>query len=77
MDLKLKVKIKWSPKFAYAIGLIATDGNLSIDGRHIIFTSKDLQLVKLFEDCLRREIGIKKKTRSTEKNKEVFLCTIQ
>lgn len=72
MDLKLKVKIKWSPKFAYAIDLIATDGNLSIDGRHIIFTSKDLQLVKLFEDCLRREIGIKKKTRSTEKIKKYF-----
>lgn len=36
-----KVKIKWSPNFAYAIGLLVTDGNLSSDGRHIIFVSKD------------------------------------
>lgn len=36
-----KIKIKWSPKFAYCIGLITSDGNLSKDGRHISFTSKD------------------------------------
>ena len=36
-----KVKIRWSPNFAYAVGLFAADGNLSPDGRHIDFTSKD------------------------------------
>ncbi len=29
-----RVKIEWSDKFAYAIGLVASDGNLSPDGRH-------------------------------------------
>lgn len=36
-----KVKIKWSPEFAYAIGLLVTDGSLSKDGIHIDFTSND------------------------------------
>lgn len=38
---KGKVKIKWSPNFAYAIGLLVTDGSVSKNGRHIIFVSKD------------------------------------
>ena len=48
-----KTKIKWSPDFAYAVGLLTTDGSLSKDGRHISFTSKDLQLAKLFKKCLK------------------------
>jgi hypothetical protein len=43
---------RWTPKFAYAIGLLTTDGNLSLDGRHFDFTSKDVQLVKTFRDCM-------------------------
>lgn len=46
------VSTKWSPSLAYAVGLIATDGYLSLDGRHIDFTSKDLQLAELFRMCL-------------------------
>lgn len=38
---KGKVKIRWSPNFAYAIGLLVSDGCLSSSGRHIIFTSTD------------------------------------
>ncbi len=38
---KGKVKIAWSTDFAYAIGLLVTDGNVSSDGRHITFVSKD------------------------------------
>ncbi len=67
-----KVVIKWSPKFAYAIGLITTDGNLSNDGRHIDFTSKDLELVKIFKSYLHLNNKIGKKTRSTEKEKKYF-----
>jgi hypothetical protein len=48
----IKRKIIWSAKLAYAVGLIATDGSLSKDGRHIIFVSKDLQLIKTFCKCL-------------------------
>ena len=40
--------IRWNPNFAYAIGLIATDGSLSKDGRHIDFTSKDLEQIQNF-----------------------------
>lgn len=45
-------KAKWTPKFAYAVGLITADGCLSSDGRHIDFTSKDIQLVKTFKKCM-------------------------
>ena len=37
-----RVKTEWSPEFAYAIGLLVTDGSLSKDGRHINFSSMDL-----------------------------------
>lgn len=42
---KGKVNINWSSNFAYAIGLLATDGCLYKDGRHIEFTSKDKEQV--------------------------------
>lgn len=48
----INYKIKWTPEFAYAIGLLTTDGSLSKDGRHIEFTSKDLELVKTFKRCM-------------------------
>ena len=47
-----KVKIEWSPKFAYAIGLLATDGCLSPDGRHLDFTSNDHEQLQNFMNCL-------------------------
>ena len=46
---KGKVKIKWSADFAYAIGLIMTDGNLSPDGRHLCFTSKDIEQINNYK----------------------------
>lgn len=50
---KGKVHIEWSPDFAYAIGLIVTDGNLSPDGRHINFVSKDSEQIDNFQRALR------------------------
>lgn len=44
--------IKWSSALAYAVGLITTDGNLSPDGRHIIFVSKDKEQIETFKSCL-------------------------
>jgi hypothetical protein len=44
--------ISWSPNLAYAVGLIATDGNLSADGRHLSLTSKDRDLLETFRACL-------------------------
>ena len=55
---KSKVKIKWSANFAYAIGLIATDGSLSIDRRHISFTSNDLEQINNYMDALKIECRV-------------------
>lgn len=56
-----KVRTDWSPSLAYAVGLIATDGCLSSDGRHIDFTSKDRSLVETFRHCLKLNNKIGKK----------------
>ena len=48
---KGKIKIKWSPDFAYAIGLLVTDGCVVSDGLHISFVSKDLEQVENFNKC--------------------------
>src|SRR5437867_6822671 len=37
---------EWTPQLAYAVGLIATDGCLYGDGRHIAFISKDEDLMR-------------------------------
>jgi hypothetical protein len=42
----------WNVEAAYAVGLAATDGNLSSDGRHMSFISKDRDLVETFHRCL-------------------------
>lgn len=49
--------ITWTSNLAYVIGLIATDGNLSKDGRHITMRSSDKNLLETFKICL----GIKDK----------------
>lgn len=51
---KGKVKIRWSSDFAYAIGLIVTDGNLSQpkQGSRISFVSKDIEQIENFKKCL-------------------------
>lgn len=61
---KGKIKIRWSANFAYAIGLLATDGCLS-DGRHIILTSKDVEQLKNFSKCLLVDLKIGTKKNST------------
>ena len=52
---KPKPEPVWSPDFAYAVGLLATDGCLSSDGRHITLVSKDLQQLENFKKALRLE----------------------
>ena len=69
---KNKVNCVWSSRFAYAIGLLTTDGCLSKDKRHIDFTSKDLELIEIFKDYLRLDNKIGKKTRDREKEKRYF-----
>ncbi|OGM90214.1 hypothetical protein A3J77_00980, partial [Candidatus Wolfebacteria bacterium RBG_13_41_7] len=67
-----KIKTDWSPEFAYAIGLLVTDGSLSIDGRHINFTSKDLELINSFKKCLSLSNRIGRKSRAYDTEKKYF-----
>ena len=67
-----KVLIEWSPNFAYAIGLIATDGNLSKDGRHLNMTSGDKDMILTFKKCLGLKNKIGRKTREKSKIKKYF-----
>ncbi len=71
-----KVEIKWSQSFAYAIGLLVTDGNLSSDRRHVIFTSKDLELVNKFQKSLKINLHVGKKSSGSNKNKEYYVIQI-
>jgi len=54
-------EFKWSNNLAYAVGLLATDGCLSKDGRHIDLTSKDIEQLENFMLCVgkKRKIGLK------------------
>lgn len=65
-----KVSTKWSSSLAYCIGLIASDGNLSKDGRHVIFTSKDKNLTEIFKNCLGLENKISYKGRGNSREKK-------
>ena len=49
---KGRIVCKWSSKMAYAIGLLATDGYLSKNKRHIVLVSKDFEQIKNFSKCL-------------------------
>ncbi len=62
---KGRVKIKWSADFAYAIGLIATDGCLSKDERHIDLTSIDIEQINNFQKCLGIHLNVGKKQNGT------------
>jgi hypothetical protein len=70
---KSKVKIKWSSAFAYAVGLIVTDGNLSPDGRHISFTSKDEEQVNNYKKSLNINCYIGRKSNGAQKEKKYFV----
>lgn len=47
-----RLPLEWSDTMAYIVGLMATDGNLSRDGRHLSFDSGDLQLIHTYLSCL-------------------------
>ena len=54
----------------YTVGLIATDGNLSSDGRHINITSKDKNLLETVRSGLHLRSKLAKKSRGREKHKK-------
>ena len=53
-----KVKIQWSSNFAYAIGLLVSDGCLSSSGRHIILTSTDKDQLENYMKALNIKVHI-------------------
>lgn len=67
-----KTDTKWSPELAYAVGLITTDGSLSIDGRHIVLVSKDRQLLNTFKKCLKLKNKIGARSSGFAKKKECY-----
>lgn len=73
MHRKYKVNTTWTPRFAYAIGLIVSDGNLSPDGRHIHFTSKDYELARIFRSALHLNNKIGRKARGGATKKKYFV----
>ena len=64
-----KIAIKWSPEFAYAIGLFVTDGCIYSNRKMINFTSKDEEQMKNFTRCLdiKNKVGMKSSGSSKEK----------
>lgn len=59
---KYKHTYSWNRDLAYVVGLLASDGCLIGDGRHIDFTSKDRQLVEYYRLLTKPhiKIGIKR-----------------
>lgn len=66
------INYKWNPNLAYVVGLITTDGNLSIDKRHIQFTTTDCQLAQCFKKCLNIQNKISKTPPSGFGKKPVY-----
>lgn len=69
---KKTIEKKWNNKLAYCVGLLVSDGNLSKDGRHIIFVSKDKDLVKTFKFCLNLKNTISFKGSGFNKNGKYY-----
>ena len=69
---KGKVKILWSPQFAYAIGLIASDGCLSPNGRHIVFVSEDTEQLINFMRALNITVAQRKNSNRVQFSDVLF-----
>lgn len=76
MKPKGKINIQWSSQFAYVIGLLTTDGSLSKDGRHIVFTSKDIDLIKNFQKSLGIDCKISRKASGSQKLKKYYFVQV-
>jgi len=67
-----KVLIRWSSEFAYAIGLLVTDGSLSKDGRHIVLVSKDREMIENFMKALDFQNKIGRHSRGSSIDKKYY-----
>ncbi len=68
-----KIKIIWSSNFAYAIGLITSDGYLSKNKRHIELKSADKENIINFKKALRLRNRIGKITKTKSGNPHYYL----
>lgn len=73
MRYALRKSYQWSNKIAYAVGLLASDGNLSTDERHINLTSKDIEQLENFKKCLSLKCRIGIKSGGYSKSKYYFI----
>jgi hypothetical protein len=62
MRYRTKHSYSWSANLAYATGLIASDGCLQKDARHLDLTSIDLENINNFSVALGRELKITRKS---------------
>ena len=76
MKMMKKVDTTWSPTLTYIIGVIATDGNLSPDGRHVNITSKDEALLLDIRNALGLTCQIGKKSRAALQEKKYSVLQI-
>ncbi|MFM2384107.1 MAG: hypothetical protein RIQ72_679 [Candidatus Parcubacteria bacterium] len=63
----------WDHDFTYCIGILASDGNISKDGRHIKFISKDLYIIEICKKVLKPNCRITTQSRAQEKIKRYFV----
>ena len=65
--LRAPISDGWTRERAYAIGLLATDGNLSRDGRHLNVTSADQDLLVVLQASTLLRVGRKHRSVTLEK----------
>lgn len=63
-----KKEYNWSSNIAYSVGLIASDGSLSKDGRHIDLTSVDVNQLENFIMAINKPLKI------SSKNKKIHVA---
>ncbi len=62
-DRSRLIPLEWSPRMAYVVGLMATDGCLVGDGRHLSLASADIDLLETFRILIGRpQAKIRRKT---------------
>ena len=66
------ISLEWNKDIAYIVGLIASDGCLQRDGRHVVFTSADLELVEKYRDTLGVSNKITKVSKRVQNRRPYF-----
>jgi hypothetical protein len=69
--------LTWNPSLAYVLGLMATDGCLLKDGRHLDFVSKDLPLVELFLSLVGHKVRYRTVTKNGRKHFAVRFSDVE